>query len=122
MGAPHYASEATASHFCPQIRIAAGDQPFAWKQDQAEPRVAAATQKWLDRHMQGRLKIRPSKGGGLDPLDYGIWSQVRESIGADRPATMLELRAPIPRHLAAFPEAKTVSASRLPRNASASAL
>ena len=95
-----------ASHFYPQIRIAAGDQPFVWMQDQAKPHVAAATQKWLGRHMKGWLKCWPSKGGDINPLDYVVWSQAQESIWADKPATMLELRTSILRHLTAFPDEK----------------
>ena len=71
-------------------------------QDQAEPRVTAATHKWLGRHMKGRLKCWPSKRGNLTSWDYGAWSQARESICSDAPATMLELRTPILRHLTAF--------------------
>ena len=104
------------------MRIAAEDRPFACAQYQAELHVAAATPKWLDRHMKGQLKCWPNKGGGLNPLDYGLWSQVRESIWADKPATMLELRTPILRHLAASPDAKTASALHVPRSASTSAM
>ena len=68
-------------------------------QYQAKPHLAAATQKWLGRHMKGWLKRWPSKGGGLNLSDYGLWSQVR-----GKPATMLELRTSILRHLTAFPD------------------
>ena len=72
--------------------------------------------------MKGRLKCWPSKGRGFNPLDCGLGSQVRESIWADKPAAMLELRTPILRHLAASPEAKPAGALRVPRNAPTSAL
>ena len=73
-------------------------------QDQAKPHLAAATQKWLDRHMKGWLKRWPRKVGGLNPSDYGLWSQVQESICADKPAAILELQASGARRLAAIPE------------------
>ena len=66
----------------------------------------AATQKWLDRHMETRPKCWPSEGRGLNPLDYSLWSQERESIWADKPAAMLELRTSTLRHLAASPDEK----------------
>ena len=39
-------------------------------------------------------------------MDYSLWSQERESIWADKPAAMLELRTSTLRHLAASPEEK----------------
>ena len=103
---PYFLGEMLASRLSPQIRIAAGGQPFVWMQDQAKPHVTAATKNWLGRQMEGPLKCWPSKGGNLTTWEYGAWSQAQESIWADKPATPSELRTFTLRHLAALPDEK----------------
>ena len=53
LGAPYFIGGISESRCYPQIRIAADDQPFVSMRGPARPRVAVATQKWLDSHMKG---------------------------------------------------------------------
>ena len=92
----------------PKSPLAGGDQPFDSTQGRAKPRVAAATQKPLGRHMKGRPKCWPCRGRGLHPLGSGVRSKAPASIWADRPATVSGLRTSaddekIPKCIAAFP-------------------
>ena len=57
----------------------------------------------MNRHMKGWLKPWMNKGADLNPLDYRIWSQVQEKVWADKPATLINLRAPALKHLIEFP-------------------
>ena len=60
--------------------------------------------KWLDQHMKGWIKPWMSKGGGLNPLDYGIWPQIEARAWDDKPQTLIDLRTSILKHISEFPQ------------------
>ena len=103
---PHFAPKGVyinGDYYWEQIKLAAGDEHFLLQQDQAKPRYTPENQAWLNRHMKGWLKPWMNKGAYLNPLDYGIWSQVQEKVWADKSATLINLRASALKHLIEFP-------------------
>ena len=58
----YYREHMLAGCYYPQIKLAAGDEHFAFQQDQAKPHCAPQNQAWLNRHMKGWLKPWMNKG------------------------------------------------------------
>ena len=42
--------------------------------------------------------------GDLNPLDYGIWSQIEARVWGDKPQTLIDLRTSILKHISEFPQ------------------
>ena len=82
--------------------MVAGQRPFHLQLDRAKPHYEKETAKWLVQHMKGWIKPWMSKGGGLNPLDHGIWPQIEARAWDDKPQTLIDLRTSILKHISEF--------------------
>ena len=100
----NYANRMLRDHHLPEIAAASRGKRFVSEQDQARPRSAQETVKWLGRHMKRhKLMQWPGKGADICPLDYGVWNQVQEKVWADKPKSLIELRVSALKHLTTYP-------------------
>ena len=100
----YYANSMLRGHYLPGIAVASRSKRFAPRQDQARPRVAQETIKWLDCRMRHHRSMQCSgKWADFRPLDYGVWNQVQGNVWTDKTKSLSDPRASPLKTLTAYP-------------------